>query len=176
MKNISMTYDEYENILEAIDNMVLPDDYVFPTAEEAQNMLLDCEPEKMKGVIVQLMTVLEKTDDKELSKALDDLIKDNVEFTEEAYEDSMEITSENQRERVMQIIEKIKLIDFQFPNFCPSKTEIDKIAKKDLAKDNNALGFLIWVSMLGDAENASENVKDVSAYTKKVLETAYKLM
>lgn len=165
---INVSYDEFDNLIETIDNTPVPEDYNFPTVEEAEELLVD-----LPGMTLVLFAA-EKSNDKEYSKALNDLIKEKVDFIEEEDAPASEIDLYKINNRVDSIMSKIKLMDFQFPCFCPSKAEIDMIASKNLAKDDVALGFLIWVSMQGDSEDAPDNIKEISKYTKKVLESAQK--
>ena len=167
---INITSEELDTLIEQIDNTPLPEDYNFPSLEDAEELLVD-----LPGVTLVLYAA-EKTRDKEYAKALNALIREKVNITEESENEDIDFDLDlsNLNKRVDQIKSKIQLMNFHIPYFCPSKAEIDKIAEKDLSKDDVALGFLIWVATQDETGNAPENVRQISRYAKKVLESAQK--
>lgn len=168
-----MTYDDFDKLIENIDKIGLPEDYVFPTIEEAQDMIAS-----VAGVGLILLAA-EKTDDKEYAKELNDLIKDHVEFVEEdelVEDDDPDFkVSKDKKSRIKKINRKLDAMNYSFQSltFSPTKDEIDNIFKNtNLEEDDAGLAFLIYVTRAGADANATSSMKKISSYVKKSLKEA----
>ena len=167
-----MTYDDFDKLIENIDKIGLPEDYVFPTIEEAQDMITS-----VAGVGLILLAA-EKTDDKEYAKELNDLIREHVEFVEEEELTEEELTlptARDKKSRIKKVNKKLDAMNYSFQSltFCPTKDEIDNIFKNtDLKTDDAALGFLVYLTRAGAKEDATSSMKKISGYVKKSLKEA----
>lgn len=159
---IEITYEEFDELIDAIDKKKVPKSYKYPSLEEAENCLVD-----MNG-LKKVLFAAEKTPDKEYSKELNKLLRLHIVYIESKISDINELVSLTQKERLLKISEKMKNLDYRCPDFCPSKIELDEIASKNLKKDDAAVGYLLWVSGL-EEESDSPDIIDSARYAKKLL-------
>ena len=94
---IQITYSDFDEMIEKIDNCQLPSSYKYPSINEAENLLINEEN------LYDVLLAAEKTDDKEYSKILNDLIKENVEFIESKAEEIDPDSFADQQERIKYI-------------------------------------------------------------------------
>jgi len=184
---IEMTFDEYDAILDKVKNAGsdILENPLFPKTEEDAENLLDTKD----GATLVIITA-EKTDDAELKKALNSLLRthltlldDSEEDDEEAEEDETLTSeyisprvysklSEKERNRFDKVRDRHKRVKFHLPMFCPSMLELDMLVKKhNIAEDDTSLAFLMWVCDLSKSSDEDEDklVKKVSKYAKELI-------
>ncbi len=163
---LNVTQSKFDEIIEKIDNLELPEGYEFPEVENILSLLSSEE-----GLAIALLAA-EKAEDKEYVKQVNALIMNNVviyEAVEETQEEDDDIESLTNDERISRILSDIHNIDFIAPGFIPTDSEIESLGKKNISKNDSDLAFLLWISELDKGEEPNKLMKHAARKARSVI-------
>lgn len=164
---LNITQSKFDEIIEKIDNLELPEGYDFPDLEDVLPLL-----SSEKGLAVALLAA-EKSEDKEYVKKVNALIMSNVVIYEALDEDSededINLEKLSGNERVKRILADIHNIEFIVPGFIPTDTEIESLGEKNINKNDSDLAFLLWISELDKDDDANKLMKHAARKARTVI-------
>ncbi len=144
---ITLTFEEYDELEEQIENLAMPNNYIAPTIQEIEQIIIS---KGKAGVILALKALVFSTDEA-YNKAIHALLRDMLTLvSKEVYEDK--IVQDNKKFKKFSVTKKslskimscLNSIDFKVAYAHPTQEEIISNVNPDTEE---GLAFLIWLSL-----------------------------
>lgn len=154
---IILTFDEYDELLDKADEVLLPDNYTYPSIKEIEDMVNNEEN------LLDILIAQENSTDKEYCKTINKILTDNLYLTEKKEIKSQDSLEEAQKmnftfEKIQEMVNIVKGMEFQCSYYYPSVMDLKE---RDFKPSLLDIYFLLWLTNtemdLTDDEKVAKN-------------------
>lgn len=160
---IVLTFDEYDELLDKADEVLLPDNYTYPSIKEIEDMVNNEEN------LLDILIAQENSTDKEYCKAINKILTDNLYLTEKKEVKSSDNLEETKKmsfslEEIQQMVNIVKGMEFQCSYYYPSVMDLKEHDFKPSLLD---IYFLLWLT--NTEMDLTDDEKAAKSYAQNVL-------